>query len=279
MATNDDGLPEDKFINESYSKNPSPFWIWLGVLAAVITFAWGTLNWLGIRMNEEVSSKPFLQVTNRQFSLFLWQFPQFMRGNMPAKLDNLPGFYYSNGKVGLKPEDAETTVRTPPEILFLYHTWDRLLKEEFTPRAIPLTEFLEFLDAAQAWSPENWADAPAGYAAFIDQLSTTQVSNLENASSDELPLEVRMAFQGWKNFFKEGDAINKIDPTLAEMQEFISTHTHYARNYWRNIVMKDQPDYLASLSKGDGEGAVPENEMTAFLKTAYFNYAMAKEGN
>lgn len=277
MATDDNGLPEDKFINESYSKNPTPFWVWLGVLAAGVTFIWGSMNWIGDKMREEISSKPFLQVTNRDFSIFLWQFPQFMRGNMPAKMDNLPGFH-SSGPMGLKPEDASTFVRTPPDVLFLYHTWDRLLKDEFTPRQIPLTEFLEFLEKAPAWNPEYWADAPSEYIAFVDQLSTSQMTNLENASKAQLPEEVRMAFQGWKNFFKEGDEINQISPTVQEMETFVSSHPHYARNYWRNIVMEDQPNYLISLTKKsvDEDEALSSDEMTGFLKTAYFNYAMAK---
>lgn len=279
MASNNDGLPEEKFINESYSKNPRPFWTWLAIIAAGVTFIWGSMNWLGMKMNEEISSKPFLQVTNRQFSLFLWQFSQFMRGNMPAKLDYLPGFNTGN-KLGLKAEDAENTVRTPPEILFYYHTWDRLLKTEFIPRPIPLSEFLEFLDASPAWKPENWPTAPAEYAAFVEKLTTSTQSDLAKADVAEFPLDVRMAFQGWKNFYKEGDQINAVDPTAAEIEPFLSSHPHYARNYWRNILIKEQPDYLLSVANdtASADEALPAKELSGFLKTAYYNFTMAKQG-
>lgn len=278
MATNNDGLPEDKFINESYSKNPRPFWTWMAIIAAGVTFIWGSMNWLGMKMNEEISSKPFLQVTNRQFSLFLWQFSQFMRGNMPAKLDYLPGFN-TGSKLGVKAEDAENTVRTPPEILFYYHTWDRLLKSEFIPRPIPLSEFLEFLDAQAAWKPENWPNAPSEYVSFVEKLSTSKQKDLAEVGLTDLPLDVRMAFQGWKNFYKEGDQINAIDPTGTEMETFLATNPHYARNYWRNILMDTQPKYLISVANGDAsDDSLPANQLSGFLKIAFFNYTMAKQG-
>ena len=54
-------------------------------------------------------------------------------------------------------------------------------------------------------------------------------------SKDELPIIVRQAYQGWKNYFEEGPDINVLDPTYAEVNEFLKDHPHYMRNYWRNI--------------------------------------------
>lgn len=279
MDSDNEGLPEDQFINESFRRNPKPFWIWLAVVAAIITFFWGTINWIGLKMGEEISSKPFLQVTNRQFSLFLYQFPQFMRANMPSKTDYLPGFK-SSGDSALKPEDAEATVRTPPQVLFIYHTWDRLLADAFIPRPVPLAEFLEFLEKSPAWMPENWAEAPAGYKELVSELGTSKQDDLALLPKSELPQEVRIAFQGWRNFTKEGSQINAVTPTYAEMAAFLRVYPNYSRNYWRNILLEERPKYLESLVQGksDANAIIPDDELTGFLKTAFYNYQMAKKG-
>jgi len=81
-----------------------------------------------------------------------------------------------------------------------------------------------------------------------------------------LPLDVRIAFQGWENYFKDKEAINQIKVTRKQLQEFLESHPHYARNYWRNIV----PNYLKGHGEEDSE--LSPDELTPFLRTALFNY-------
>ncbi|MCE5317775.1 MAG: hypothetical protein LLG04_10540, partial [Parachlamydia sp.] len=66
-------LQEKDFIQDSLSSNPFPFWLWLVLLAIIASLFWGGSSWLSQQINREVAASPFLQVTNRQFSLFLWQ--------------------------------------------------------------------------------------------------------------------------------------------------------------------------------------------------------------
>ena len=92
--------------------------------------------------------------------------------------------------------------RRPPETLFLYHTWDRLLGAICFRRPISAEEFAAFLKDAEEWHPKNWADAPAAYAALVE-------SDFTDDLQDRLPLQVRQAFVGWRNYFKEGEEINR----------------------------------------------------------------------
>ncbi len=273
-------LPEKDFIHEEFSQNPYPFWVWLFLAAIISCLLWGGYSWYYSFINKTISTNPFQQVTNRQMSLFLWQFPEYMRVNTANKTAYLPGFQYQE-KVSIEPGMADETVIAPPEVLFLYHTWNRLLSRQFIQRPIAVPEFKEFLNYAEEWKPNNWPNAPGDYAKFIKTFPTTSnVENLDNLPLSVIPLEVRQAFQGWKNFFKEGDAINDVSPTYQEMGQFLSQSPHYARNYWRNIVMDKTPKYLISINNEgiDPKTQIPEEELTAFLKTAFYNFQQAQKG-
>ncbi len=89
-----------------------------------------------------------------------------------------------------------------------------------------------------------------------------------------------MAFQGWKNFYKEGDQINELVPTAGEMRQFLISHPDYARNYWRNILLEDKPNYLLALTKGElaADEPVAESQLSGFLKLAFYNDQMAQKG-
>lgn len=281
-------LSEKDFVHEEFVKNPYPFWLWIFLITTIVALFWGGRSWYGDYIQTKVEMSPFLQVTNREFSLFLWQNPEYMRVHTKNKSGYLTGFQYTD-KVSLELEFADKYVVAPPDIIFLYHVWHRLVSNEFTPRPIPLTEFLEFLAYAEEWYPRNWPAAPPGYIKLIEGISTHNLvqevgggkidpDDLQTLPHSSLPQSVRMAFQGWKNYFKEGELINRIKPNYLDVEGFLSSHPHYARNYWRNIVQDQYPRYLFSLSSDeiDRLSYMPSQEMTPLFKVAIFNYLKGK---
>lgn len=273
-------LNEKDFISESYSKNPFPFWFWFSIVAVVSALFWGGGSWWSHRLGKEVAANPFLQVTNREISIFLWQFPEYMRINAKRKGSYLPGFQYQANKVVPYAHEADSIVEAPPEVLFLYHTWQRLISQEYPLRSIPVSEFKEFLNYAEEWQPANWPKAPSPYKQMIQDLMSGKVKeNLKSLPETVLPLQVRCSFEGWKNFFKEGDAINQIKPTFEEMAEFLKKYPHYARNFWRNLIQDSYPNYLKTLTLGTFEqkSEIPTSEIAPFLRVAYFNFIQANK--
>jgi len=275
-----DPLHEKDFIHEPDGKYP--FWLWLFLSAIAASLLWGSLSWFQGIETKVVKDSPFLQVSNRQMSLFLWQFPEYMRINRPDKSVYLPGFDYQN-KVAIIPGFADETVKAPPEILFLYHTWQRLIGKTYFPRPISVKEFEEFINYAEEWKPRNWPAAPKEYADFLNEFPTVaNVENLQNLNVKQLPLEVRMAFQGWKNFFKEGDAILGMTPTHEQVARFLEASPKYGRNYWRNIVSDTKPKYLESFFNHDaaakGSDVIPKDQLSDFMKVALYNYIQSQRG-
>lgn len=268
-------LPEKDFIQEGYGKNPFPFWLWLFLLTTLIALLWGSNQWFSGRMDTIFQGSPFLQVTNRELSLFLWQNPEFMRVNSKQKNGYLTGFQYVDN-VTMDLAAADQFAVAPPDLLFRYHTWNRLVSNEFTSRSIGKKEFREFLDRVPEWQPTYWPKAPVEYAKMVKELPSSSTDDLAELPVSVLPNEVRMAFQGWKNYFKEGEAINSVKPTYKDMQLFLTTHPHYARNYWRNIVEDSTPNYLKNLSTADASSVVPPKEMSSFLKVAIYNFLAFK---
>lgn len=264
-------LKEENFINEGYKKNPTPFWIWLFFIAVAITLVWGGRSWYINTMKDQIFVSPFLQVSNRDFSLFLWENPEYMRVNAKTKTGYLPAFQYLE-KINVEPEMAEQNVVAPPELLFRYHIWQYLLSDEYSVRPISLNEFREFLLYCEEWLPKYWPVAPPGYVDFINSISSGNgvKENLENLPLSTLPLVVRKAFDGWKNYFKEGTEINDVKPTFAEMKHFLTIHPDFSRNYWRNIV----PDYLKTLalSTFESDAIIPRNEIPPYLRAAFYNF-------
>jgi hypothetical protein len=223
-------------------------------------------------LDRQVKDSPFLSVTNRDFSLFLWENPQFMRVNTKNKTGYLPGFEYVE-RVGLNPEMAEQYVIAPPELIYHYHLWNRLLGDQKATRSISPEQFRTFLDQAPEWSPRFWPDAPQGYVELIADLDLIRVSDMQLLPESQLPQVVRRAFVGWLNYFHEGDAINSFTPTYAQVEALIKANPHYARNYWRNLLIDTAPKYLESFARGgySPETIVPADELAPFLKVALFN--------
>jgi|694.fasta_scaffold06950_8 hypothetical protein len=272
-------LQEKDFIQDSLNKNPFPMWLWLFLITVFAAISWGAHSYFSSMWLSDIQASPFLQVTNRQLSIFLWQFPEHMRINAKVKNGYLPGFQYEN-KISMVPADADKFVAAPPEVIFLYHTWHRQIGNDYIPRSISAEEFKEFLNYAEEWKPEFWPEAPKGYIQMVHQLSTVSVSgipkDLNDLSDNILPVQVKQAFQGWKNFFKEGSEINLIRPSYEEVAAFVKAYPNYARNFWRNILNRSTPDYLISLSKKQGQEKVPNKELAPFLKVALYNYSKAQ---
>src|SRR5262249_24912101 len=91
-----DQLSEKDFIHDEYPKNPYLFWIWVTLLTSFLCLLWVGYSWYQNSIFNKIKVSPFLQVTNRQMSLFLWQNPEYMRINAPNKAVYLPGFQYVN---------------------------------------------------------------------------------------------------------------------------------------------------------------------------------------
>lgn len=258
--------------------NGMQMWMWLAFLGAFFALLWGVGSQYMNYLHKNAEDKPFLQVTNRQISLFLWQNPEFMRVNVASKSGYLPAFDYV-GKVTMNPRAAEQLAIAPPNVLFRYHTWSRLLKKEYISRPISATEFVEFLESDEAWQPENWPGAPSEYRLMVKGLDPTSKTDIESLPETVLPLDVKIAFQGWKNFQFEGEAIVAVRPTYKEMAAFIRRYPHYARSYWQNITDRGRYQYLKGLNLATDESTetIPSEELSPFLKVAFYNYLMSLE--
>lgn len=275
-------LSEKDFVQNGWSFSSFPFWLWLALLATIAALVWGTRGSYDQFIKKEKSHDPFLEVTNRDFSVFLWQFPSFLRVNVSKKTGYLPGFISTSE--GFDPATAEEFVSAPPDLLFLYHTWNRLLTSEGVARPIRPTEFDDFLQQLPEWQPVNWKKAPPEYTQLIHSKSYSKLEDLQTLPESILPIIVRQAFQGWKNYFLEGPRINDVQPTYAQVKAFIDQHPHYARNYWRNIeTIHGQevagPNYLYALTHETfiPDALFPKEQLAPFLRVALFNAEQAQQ--
>jgi hypothetical protein len=271
-------LSEQDFIHEGYKKDPAPLWLWLGIIAMVASLMWGGSNWYRTLVNERVSNNPFLQVTNREISLFLWQNSDLMRAHAKKKGNYLPAFDYI-GKVGLNAHLADNFVQAPPEIIFRYHIWKRLAGNDLFKRAISKETFLTFLNETEEWKPAFWPEAPIEYITFLNELSKLEIEDLSTVPESSLPLAVRQAYIGWKNYFKEGKNINSNKIKIADLRDFLHDYPHYGRSYWRNIYLELIPDYLKTHSTASTreDDLLDANEMSPFLRLGFYNWQEAKK--
>ena len=253
-------LKEQDFIHEGIKDNPFPLFYWFCIILFVAICSAALTEWYSRVLTKEIQTSPFLQVTNRDFSLFLWQNPEFMRIHLSDKASYLPAFNYVE-TLSMNAEMADHHVVAPPEILFKYHTWHRLLSDEVPTQTVLKMDFPKFLEFAQEWSPTYWKEAPLEYVALIQNLSENTNSTLS------LPLEVSQAYTGWKNFFFEGNAINSFQPTYELYAKLIVKYPHYARNYWQNLI----PEYMQSPEEGI---IIPRQDLPSFLKSTLYNFSL-----
>lgn len=275
-------LPERKFVSENYSSDPGTLWIWLAFSAAFLAIIWGIGSQYAGYFQGKDFEKPFLQVSNRDISVFLWQNPEFMRANVKgvSKTSYMPAFEYIGGSVAVNPRAADQWVQAPPEVLFRYHTWDRLLRDEYIARPIAVHEFIEFIEYDEQWQPENWPAAPAGYKELVKGLDPLSKDDMQRLPETTFPLVVRLAFEGWKNFRYEGEKIDAVRPTMKDMTAFLNRYPHYERSYWRNIVDTTLHEYLKSLTReaSTTDAVIPVDELAAFVKAAFYNSLQAQKG-
>jgi hypothetical protein len=246
-------LPEKDFIHEDYPKNPYPLWIALLLLALVIIATW---YFRGSSPNTPPS--PPHAITNRELSLFLWENPHYMRAHTRHKTGYLTAFQYLNSKVTVEPEMADLAAVAPPQLLDKYRLWKRLLYPIVFSRTIAQKEFQEFLSDAEEWQPQYWAAAPGAYQDLVGEIATGQSreGDLQQLSQEILPLEVRKAFQGWKNYTKEGSLINEVHPTFEEMERFLAAYPAYAC-----VECQD---------------SLPDEAIAPFLKVGFYNWLMTQ---
>lgn len=264
-------LRDDQMIHEGYRQDPGALWAWVFFLATLVALLWGAGSWYAGYIQEQQAIKPFLRVSNRAMSVFLWQHPEFLRANAKAKSGYLPAFQYLE-RVSVEPALADQTVIAPPELLFQFHTWSRLVGEEWFPRAIPAAQFVAFLDYCEEWQPRYWPNAPQAYQEMVDTLNSKEDLDLQQLPESTLPRVVRIAFQGWKNFRMEGDAINRFTPTYAQVHEFLAKYPYYARNYWQNLYDDQTHQYLKTVADHPAnEELLPASDLVPFLRTALFN--------
>ncbi len=276
-------LSEKDFIQESRTSSPLPLWLWLFLATALISILWGSKDWINQFTQDVKKAEPFLQVTNRDFSLFLWQFPGLLRSNATQKTGYLPAF--QPDRVAFDPKVGNEYVIAPPEVLFLYHTWDRLLGQIFFSTVISQDDFIEFLNQVPEWLPENWKEAPIEYQQWIASKGyKKEGQDLQNLSDSILPLSVKKAFQGWKNYFLDGQKVNDIKTTVGGVSALLKAHPEFARNYWRNIseigsIHIAGLSYLSLLlhSMPPSETSMPNEELSSFLKLALYNSETANK--
>ena len=262
-------LEEKDFIHEEYSKHPYHLWFWVLVCLVIFGGIWWITRTSEAKVQTVVADKPFLQVTNRDYQMFLWQNPGFMKDHLKANRHYLSAW---GDRLAPDPAKADDWVEATPEALFMYHTWKRIVGEYNYPRDIPLKEFLEFLKDDPEWLPQYWSEAPPAYRTLIKWFQEGNTfDNLRELSYKELPLEVRQAFVGWKNYKVESQAINKLSPTWRQLWTFLEVYPNFRRSLWINFLRKERPHYL-DQSGAKGEEEIPEDRMDGLLKMALYNY-------
>lgn len=259
-------------------KDTSPFWIWLVLLGMGVLLLSSLFNWVETEKEKKISHAPFYEVTNRSFSLFLWENPQFMRANVSTKQAYLPGFRYLGSVTG-EPEQADQWVQAPPDLLFYYHTWDRLVGKEFSLRSFLGVTFLSFLQGDPMWQPCCWKDAPENYKAIVEEIDKKYAGTVPEQVVRQLPLPLLQAFQGWNNFMNEGLLIDDFEPTYADLEKFLTKNPHFERSLWKNLLLKTSPKYLWTYTylPYNKEDVVPREEMSSFLLSAIFNFVQAEK--
>ncbi len=222
-------MDEKDFIQNRVSKDPAPLFVYLIVVLLTVAGIWWVRGWQHEYQTTQHALHPELQVTNRDMQLFLWQHPQHMRVHVRKKMGYLPAFATS-GRGALDPEMAEQFVRVPPALLYRYHRWNNLIGKVVFPREEPKWDL--FKEENPSWQVE----------------------------SDEAKL--MQAYVGWINYYEEGEAINALPITYADVRALVAAYPGYAPEHWSDL----EPNYTL-----DGEGVVPTGGLPSFVRVAIFN--------
>jgi hypothetical protein len=270
MINNKPELMEKDFISEKgLKKSSKPTFQYLLLVIAVIALTWW---WVSFKQNWIASNnQEFGKVTNREFSLFLWQNPEYTRRLAYEKDHHLTQFS-KDGGVHIVKNHAEDIVEAPPSLVYNYYYWKKFAGDIDFSREIERDFFYSFLESCPEWLPENWNNAPKSYSKISEsllQLSSKEFKELQQT----LPDNLRQAFFGWLNYYHEGNLINAVAPSYEEVQSFLKEHPNLKRNIWKNLLLEQAPNYLQSAldSSIDKEKLYPQGEMTSLFKLLYFN--------
>ena len=248
---------------------------WASVLGylGLAFIIYGLTFWLHILIEEKRPVNVYSKVANRDYSLFLWQNPQWM-GNLKSKETLYVTGDWSAGKSFADPRLAEAYVTLPADILYIYNTWRTQVWQYLPPRPIPAGKFLRFLAICDMWQPRNWTEAPLDYNDLIEKLgSMNPLEDLQKQPLSILPHEVRLAFIGYENYFFEANQINALKPTYGDIQAFLKKYPQYGRSYWIKAIDGRYPKYLLSYSQAQyvPNEMVPDDELAPFLRAALYN--------
>lgn len=247
---------------EGSPKDPNFLWIWLAVAAAAVTLLWGLSAWWGKSSSSSAAEKNGPQrevVTNRQFALFLGQFPEFTPKGNPQRI--------------LEASHAQESVSASDEQLFYYHTWQRQIGQDEPLRPIPATLLRQFLLAFPQWKQVNDSSS---YTQYLKQLLENQDSTTAIVDKAIIPFELQLAVQNWRNKTQEAEQIASAQYTHEQVAKFLQRYPHFARNYWQNVLKAQYPHYLLSFSpeapKAPNSNVVAEEELAPFLRQALYNF-------
>jgi hypothetical protein len=228
-------MDEKDFIQNNASKDPYPLFIYFAFMLLLI----GGLLFVrscerSVRQQQQ-ATYPALQVTNRDFQLFLWQHPHFMRLHVKKKSGYLTAFS-PIGRGELDPDLAHKWVRAPPELLYRYHRWKRLIDAVIFPRS---------------WSREEWS------AFFADNPAWQE---------EKEGIKLQQAILGWTNYYLEGDTINEFPIRYAEVLGLVAKYPGFSPDQWQDL----NPNYELK-----GVGVVPTGTLPSFVRVAIFNQQAA----
>ena len=267
-------LQEKDFIQEPTKGGQGPLIFFLFILF-IVAIGWGIGSWRKKTIGQKKRENILLQVSNRDFSIFLWENPQFMRPNKRL------GSYYledfdGKDKIHLNFLKADKWVQVSHEVLFIYHTWKRLVGQYNYRAPISPFEFKNFVNDCPEWRSINWPNAPKEYKKILMDEKFLYINNLQELSYLELPLKVRKAFLGLKAFYKEGEAINTQEITYGSLRGFLRVYPNFSRNLWLGIYEQDYPNYLLDVDKAhisDYE-IVPYDHLSPLLRFAFYQYQL-----
>src|ERR1700733_7357205 len=97
------------------------FPVWASILAfvALALIIYGVIYSLQ-HLKQGQNPPQFAQVTNRQYSLFLWQNPQYMSFHLPRRLHQVPG-YLDRRNLFADPTVADAFFDISAEMLYVDH--------------------------------------------------------------------------------------------------------------------------------------------------------------
>lgn len=178
MASNE--LADDQLIENNSIDHRA--WGYLGKILVFAALLGAFASTVFSIQRTRQAENPFLQVTNREFSLFLWQFPEYMRANVSGKVGYLPGFKFE-GNFEIESGQEDDYVSAPSEVLYLYHAWKQLLwnqgpdinadtfftKGELVNRIRPTYgKMRQFLEKYPHYRPNYWYNFDRNYLSSLE---------------------------------------------------------------------------------------------------------------